>query len=195
MGSILKTTSNTRPILSGSIRYVRSDVPDRLTAEEREWLFRQNITTVVDLRTEPERHRRPCPLEQDGRFRYYIMPVKGGGRIPASPEAVAGSYIAMADEKMEEIIRLIRDSDTNVLYFCNAGKDRTGVVSAILLYRDGLDREYILEDYMRSKENLMPMLVAYGKQKPDLDLRIITPQRRYMEEFLDWYEDKRKTHP
>jgi len=31
------------------------------------------------------------------------------------------------------------DSYDNILFFCNAGKDRTGVVSAIILYTLGYD--------------------------------------------------------
>ena len=40
---------------------------------------------------------------------------------------------------------------------CTAGKDRTGVVSAILRHKIGMDSEYIIEDYMKSKDNLKDM--------------------------------------
>ena len=38
----------------------------------------------------------------------------------------------MLDEKMEKIIHTIMNAKSNVLFFCGAGKDRTGVVSAII---------------------------------------------------------------
>ena len=72
------------------------------------------------------------------------------------------------------------------LYFCNAGKDRTGVVSAILLTRLGYDREYIVADYMKSAENLRGTLEAFVKNRPDVDLNVITPQPAYMQDFLTW---------
>lgn len=45
----------------------------------------------------------------------------------------------MLDSQMYRIIDLICNAKSNVLYFCNAGKDRTGVVSAILLLKFSMD--------------------------------------------------------
>ena len=84
---------------------------------------------------------------------------------------------------MEHIIYTIEISDCGVLYFCNAGKDRTGVVSALLLRRLGYDNEYIIKDYLQSADNLKEMLRAYAASS-GVDIHIITPCRRYMEEFL-----------
>ena len=190
MDSILSSTLNTRPILPDSLRFIRSDVPDRLNEQEIQWLLKENITAIVDLREEEERNRKPCPIEKDPRFRYSCMPVTGGNRVPESVDAVSASYIAMTDVQMDRIVDTIWNASSNVLYFCNAGKDRTGVVSAILLSRAGMDRAYILSDYMKSGENLKPVLEAYTKQFPQTDIQIITPQPRYMEEFLDWYTEK-----
>ena len=183
--SILMSTQNTRPILPDSLRFLRSDAPRALTREETEWLLAERILTVVDLREEGERAAGPCPLERDGRFRYLCLPVTGGGRIPASPEEVVHTYLNMVDDQMERILAAIWSARTNVLYFCNAGKDRTGVVSALLLRRLGTDREHIVSDYMRSRENLLPALSAFAAAHPEIDPRVILPRRSYMEEFLD----------
>ncbi len=187
--SILNSTLNTRAILPDSLRYVRSDVPDKLTEQETEWLLQEKITTIVDLRTEDEREKRKCPLAKDNRFRYLCMPVTGGNVVPETVDEVSKSYIAMADEQMKAIITAICEAETNVLYFCNAGKDRTGVVSAILLAKSGMDDEYIVKDYMKSKENLCPMLEDFAKKCPQVDIRVITPDERYMKEFLVWLRE------
>ena len=113
------------------------------------------------------------------------MPVTGGSKVPESVNDVSKSYINMADAQMETIIDTIWNAKTNVLYFCNAGKDRTGVVSALLLAKMGMSREYIIADYMESKQNLKDMLEAYAKQCPDVDIEVITPHERYMAEFLE----------
>ena len=187
MGSLLKSTRNTRAILPDSLRFVRSDVPWQLSGEKTGWLLSRNITTVVDLRTPEERRRRPCSLAGDSRFHYHELPVTGGNGIPADPEEVSASYIRMADAQMEKIISLIWNAPSNVLYFCNAGKDRTGVVSAILLCRAGMPREYIVRDYLESGANLKDLLDSFTRQFPEIDSAVITPRPRYMQEFLDWY--------
>jgi len=90
----------------------------------------------------------------------------------------------MVDEKMEEIIDTIMNADSNVMYFCTAGKDRTGVVSAIILRRLGFSDEVIIDDYMESGDNLMDMLTDYVRVHPEVDLEIIVPHRENMERFL-----------
>lgn len=187
---MIKSTLNTRAILPNSLRYVRSDVPDKLTEQEAEWLISENITTIVDLRADEERARRKCSLAEDNRFRYHCMPVTGGNGVPDSVDDVSKSYINMVDEQMRAIIAIIQEAETNVLYFCNAGKDRTGVVSAILLLGEGMDEDYIVEDYMKSKENLKPMLDAYASRNPEVNINVITPHERYMREFLMWLMKK-----
>ncbi len=183
MSSLFNSTQNTRAILPESFRYLRSDVPASLTESEIDWLRKQNILCIVDLRSEEEQQKKPCPLRHKTGFVYHSLPVSGGNAVPACPDEVSVSYLAMVDEQMERIIHTIENSDSGVLYFCNAGKDRTGVVSALLLHRLGYDAEYIIEDYLRSAENLKEMLEAYAASS-GVDIRIITPCRRYMEEFL-----------
>lgn len=75
-------------------------------------------------------------------------------------------------------------AEETVLFFCTAGKDRTGVVSAVILKRLGYDDEIIIDDYMKSKENLMDMLVSYVKMHPEVDLEIIIPRRENIETVL-----------
>lgn len=186
MASLLKSTENTRAILPDSFRFVRSDVPNSITEQEIQWLISENITTVIDLREDTERERKKCPLTGDSRFQYYCMPVTGGNAVPESVEDVSRSYINMADAQMDKIIDTILNADSNVLYFCNAGKDRTGVVSAILLQRTGMNQEYIINDYLESGVNLKSTLEAYAKQFPKVNIEVITPKERYMREFLAW---------
>ena len=189
MGSLLKSTSNTRALLPDSFRFVRSDVPDRLTQPEIQWLIDRQLLTVVDLRQDDERFRRRCPLIDHPAFRYHCMPVSGGDVVPRTADDVPASYIRMADRQMARIVKAILRAETNVLFFCSAGKDRTGVVSAILLHHLGFDRAAIVDDYMQSAANLKDGLALYAAQHPEIDAEIITPHTRYMEGFLDWLDE------
>lgn len=51
MSSLLGSTRNTRILPIGTIKYIRSDVPEKLTDNETGWLLDNRITTAVDLRS------------------------------------------------------------------------------------------------------------------------------------------------
>lgn len=155
MSSLLESTRNSRVLPTGTMRYIRSDFPENLTAKEIQWLLDNNIITIVDLRSDEEVVRKPCYLKERDGFRYVHLPVTGGGDTPKSLEYLHIVYRQMLDEKMEKIIDVIMNAKSNVMYFCTAGKDRTGVVSAIILKRLGLSDEVIIDDYMQSKDNLL----------------------------------------
>lgn len=185
MESLFKSTKNTRPILKDSYRYIRSDVPTFFTDSEIQWLISHEVCTIVDLREVEEQELKPCCLKNHPSFTYYSLPVSGGNKIPSSKDKVSLSYIGMVDQQMKVIIETILNAKSNVLYFCNAGKDRTGVVSAILMKYLGLDNEVIIDDYMTSKDCLKETLNEYVKLNPQVDLEIITPCKMYIKSFLD----------
>lgn len=186
MGSLLQSTRNTRALPTGTLRYIRSDVPESLTGAEIQWLLDNAVTTIVDLRSEEEVSAKPCCLAGRAGFRYVHLPVAGGGGTPASLAHLYTVYRQMLDETMEKIIDTIMNAGSNVLYFCTAGKDRTGVVSAVILNRLGFSDEAIIDDYMESGDNLMDMLTAYADAHPEVDLEVIVPHRRNMEQLLEF---------
>ncbi len=56
-----------------------------------------------------------------------------GKTISAASTWIGG----LAYFEIDKIINTIMNADSNVMYFCGAGKDRTGVVSAIILRKLG----------------------------------------------------------
>lgn len=56
-GVFFKSTLNTRSILENDIKYIRSDVPTNISEDEKDKLLWNNITTIIDLRTETERKK------------------------------------------------------------------------------------------------------------------------------------------
>ena len=190
MPSLLQSTLNTRPLPTGDMRFIRSDCPEKLTDEEVEWLLQNHVTTVVDLREKKEYERKPCRLETEDGFTFYHMPVTGGGDTPNSPEEVASVYLGMLDKQMDKIIQTILDAKSNVLYFCGAGKDRTGIVSAIILKKLGFDDQTIIDDYMKTKENLIGFLTSYVEAHPEVDINIIIPNEENIKKVLTALESK-----
>ena len=143
-----------------------------------------HITTLVDLRSAQELEHKPCPLQDVAGFTYYHIPVTGGGDTPKSREHLYEVYRGMVDAQMDAILETILNAASNVMYFCTAGKDRTGVVSALLLKRLGISEEVIVEDYMKSKDNLLDMLTSYVKNHPEVDIDIIIPQEENIRQVL-----------
>ena len=63
-------------------------------------------------------------------------------------------------------------------------------MTAIILKRLGFGDEAVIEDYMMSKDNLMDMLTAYAGAHPEVDLEIIVPHRKNMEQLLEYLRDR-----
>ncbi|RRO14837.1 tyrosine-protein phosphatase [Saccharopolyspora rhizosphaerae] len=63
-----------------------------------------------------------------------------------------------APKKLVEVFRLVLEADGPVLVHCAAGKDRTGVVSAMLLSAAGVRPDAIVADYVRTDKNMLHVL-------------------------------------
>lgn len=184
MPSLLASTANTRIVLPGNDCLLRSDAPLSPTATDIDFLLGRGITTLIDLRSDDEIARKPCPLVEDARFSYHHMPVTGGNAMPDSPADVPRSYLHMMDAQMEHILDVIRKSD-GLMYFCTAGKDRTGVVSALIQQEHGMSPEDIAAEYAISGENLQAMFTDFRERHPEINEEIYTPKKEYMLQFLE----------
>ncbi len=184
MGSLFRSTENTQFLPTAAKKYIRSDFPEKLTDQELQWLRDHHIITIVDLRSEEELARKPCSLQRQPGFRYLHLPVTGGNAVPKSREHLYAVYRNMVDGQMEKIVDTILEASSGVLYFCTAGKDRTGVVSALILRRLGFSDEVIIEDYMASRDNLVDMLTVYAATHPEVDPEVIIPHRENMVKLL-----------
>ena len=161
----------------------RGDLPKQVTQADRQLLRELGITTVVDLRSKEEIERKPDPLAQELGIRYLHCPLAGDGRVPA-PDEVPLSYMEMADGtgQMAGALQAIAEAPQAVLFHCTAGKDRTGVVAALLLWLAGVSEEDILADYIVSGPYLQQMLRAYCEAHPGAV--VCPPQSAYMSSFL-----------
>ena len=75
------------------------------------------------------------------------------------------------------------------IFNCSAGKDRSGVVSAVLLLFAGVKDEDIIENYVVTKYYIKQRL-EYIKQNSDIDMAIVTPNKYFMEMFLKMFREK-----
>lgn len=198
--SLLETTLNTRELggyrtkdggYTPCHKLIRSDAPKELSEKDMAYLLDRQITTVIDMRGEADVRKMPNPIRENPQFRYYNIPIEEGSSIPESTFAVPGSYMKIAAaENMRQVFKQIALAPGGVLFHCSAGKDRTGVVSAILLLLAGVSDENIIENYMLTREYNQKRF-ALAKQKfPNIDINIIIPHTEYMARFLTLFREK-----
>ena len=91
---------------------------------------------------------------------------------------------------MKDIFTTIAEAETGVMYNCAAGKDRTGVVSAILLMLCGVKEEEITDDYMLSKVYNKARFKLVEIHHPEIDINIVIPRESYIQDFMKLFLDK-----
>lgn len=148
-------------------RVYRSDGLHRLTGGDVARLRDElRVSDLIDLRSTAE-------LELDGRgplenepMAFHHVPLFDGGR-PASfggemqrrveEMSLADRYYGLAEmarEPIARVVRIVAGSKGGSVYHCAAGKDRTGVISAVLLSALGVPDELIVADYALTQQNL-----------------------------------------
>ncbi len=144
-------------------RLFRSDTLQALSAADVQLLVDGlGLRTVIDLRLEVE-------VEQEGRgllarraeVAFINSPLGMATRDGIPPDRVLIELYesCLASPSLLTTIRAIATNiDAPTLFHCAAGKDRTGVVAAIVLGILGVDSEQIVADYMRSA-TAMPRMI------------------------------------
>ena len=175
--------------------FFRSDVPAYLSDEDVKLSLNKGITTIIDLRSDEEVAKSPCAYKGDNKFKYYHCKIHGDGRIPQSVDLVPVSYFEMVDEEktVVNVIKVLANAEGAVLYHCTAGKDRTGVITALLMLLAGASRKDILADYAKTLEYLRTLLQSFIESNRDVDINIVTPKEAYMDKFLDMFHQKYKS--
>lgn len=156
-GIPLEGTKNTRdlggmPVAGGRLRpgrLYRSGALCFITPADLESLQGLRLQTVVDLRTDKE-------IEKDGHDRIVLAQ---NLRLPMTSYHGRGaeSYRSLVLQN-PHVLRgffslLARPDSYPIIYHCSAGKDRVGILTALLLDALGTPRSLILDDYLQSQRN------------------------------------------
>lgn len=157
---------------------VRSDSPNYLADAGRQALVAHGVRTIVDVRLPDEAAGSPYPFMDRGDhgIHYVNVSLLDPDFVPLDAETtelppLADDYKNLLDSnaaRVGTIIRSIADApEGGVLVHCAAGKDRTGLVVALLLDLAGVPRDLIAADYALSSENLRERLQAWIESVPE----------------------------
>jgi protein-tyrosine phosphatase len=148
-------------------RLFRSDALHGLTPAGADRVVDElGVGAIVDLRSSGE-------VGVDGRGQlgdrppiYHHLPLFDGPLAvdPSMPPPVtlADRYFLIVEQAKIPIARVVTalaECSTPAVYHCTAGKDRTGLISAIVLGLLGVPDEYIVADYAATQENLDAIIV------------------------------------
>jgi protein-tyrosine phosphatase len=158
-------------------RLFRADGLNKLTPADRAQLIELGLTTVIDLRTKDEAEQRGSFPVDDVPVRYVGLPLTDV--LPATEELpdwkeaayVATRYAAMVSEGgpvLTEAIEVLASAGSlPAVMHCSAGKDRTGVLSALILAFLGVPDETIVEDYALSATAMERLLERLKAEYPE----------------------------
>lgn len=121
-------------------------------------LFQDGIRTVIDLRSEPEVRRYGNPYKDlPGADFYEVSLFVGDPDAKEDPTMeflrthhLGDFYCIILEElgdRIVKILRIIKDCDGPILFHCAHGKDRTGVIAALLYLLAGADQEDVVTNY------------------------------------------------
>ena len=174
----------------------RSDLLYHLNPKEKALLRDNNIKVVIDLRNKDEVERlKDTNIKAIKFINNPLLPeVKEGEESPLKTITVKNMTFTDMEHAYRQLVQkdrssawsnifniLLSNNDGAVLYHCSAGKDRTGVLTAVILTALGIDKETIYQDYLLTNEK--PLYYKKLAQEMDSESREI---------FLEYFKAKKE---
>lgn len=179
---------------------MRSDAVVGLDPDDRRALEELRLRTAVDLREPVERGLDPPELG-NREIALHELPLMGGEVRLEDEQTLPELYAAIIERRgrqMAEVVHVLAAPGAlPALYFCSAGKDRTGLVTALILSAVGVDDETIATDYALTavhmqgdfRDRVEARAVASGISEQSLALKLGAP-RELMLEVLAGLHDR-----
>ena len=183
-------------------RVFRSNSLQELTEEDLQVIReRLGLMTVLDLRSAQEiRNDGLGPLEHES-VRYVNLPMLQEkrdyqpGRIETGLVDRYFSYLLLAQGNIAKALETISEAQP-VVFHCSAGKDRTGVLAALLLGCVGVGADAVVSDYA-AKHHAREEIINFLRRRPSYVERLdqlppsaLDSEPRIMREFLDLLDQR-----
>lgn len=157
--------------------FYRSASPRFMTADGWQQAYGAGVRTVVDLRQDEEVADDPVPTagaaraagltvlraDLDGPKDDPVWDVVEAGGLDGTPLYLRPFVDAQPERVAAVMTTLARATDGGVVFHCQVGRDRTGVVSLVLLALAGVEPGAIAQDYERSGPALAPLFARVDR--------------------------------
>jgi protein-tyrosine phosphatase len=145
----------------------RSDTLQALSERDVALLRDQiGLRVVVDLRLAHEVHDEGRgPLAAEAAIGYVHAPLQMASTAGIAPDQVLEALYLQclaSPSTLHAVERIAAHAGEPTLFHCAAGKDRTGVVAALVLGLLSVDDEVIVADYLDSAPNMPRMLARFA---------------------------------
>lgn len=159
------------PIDGGVLREgfaIRTDDLAYVTREVTETLVAAGVTAIIDLRSPLEVATTGRGLLAEYAVAYHHLPLIASVSESMSdehegfgPAAMGAMYVRMVEGAAPQLVtalNVIAHTPGATAFHCAAGRDRTGVLAAMLLLALGASDDDIIADYARTGENMVAIL-------------------------------------
>lgn len=201
-------------------KFFRSAELAGLTKEDLEYFKSLGIKTILDYRSKGEAGKKPDPLiegieninisampaldNNDGNFDLFalIKESKSLKSLGDPSEFLRKGYIGMAasNEALKKLMECVQCLEkVPIINHCTAGKDRTGIGSALILLALGVPEETVLEDYLLTNvyranmnkkllKTVEPMLI--DEESIEICKALMEVRQEYIEGFFNAVKER-----
>lgn len=171
--------------------FLRSDGLQDLTEEDLNFLRAYGVTQIIDLRSPSELAQAPDPIRDE--FTYFNVSLMIGDIADATAGEkpihfdLGDFYIQLLEERQDHlrlIFELMAENTGASLFHCAAGKDRTGVVAALLLDLAGAQTPDIIANYQITHTFLAPRMTD-DHLAAGYDPQLLRSDAEHISRFLD----------
>ena len=165
----------------------RSGVLSNLTASDFAYLSKLGVKVVCDFRTAQENATAPEIWVPGAEVEHISLPIGGGDgknnkdvtssldaflATHPTPEQLKawmtksyGGFVFTNSAQYASVFAQLKQDHLPLLYHCSAGKDRTGVFSALLLLTLGVPEKTVLEDYALTNKYMLDAMTPEQTRK------------------------------
>jgi protein-tyrosine phosphatase len=138
-------------------------------------MFGYGVETIVDLRSPRELAAVANPLRDHGAYRHLPLLEDADLDEVNRLDGIAAVYRWQLERRgamfAAALDALAKAPPGGVVVHCHAGKDRTGLVTALLLSLAGVERDAIVDDYALSEQGQQALYEVDAAAEADLDRR------------------------